>query len=616
MAIDNKRIKVNELDFDAIKANLKNYLRGQSQFSDYDFDGAGMNILLDVLAYNTHYNALYTNLAINEMFLDSASKRSSLASISALMGYTPKSITSASAIIDLTLSNVPGNPSTLTIPSLQSFNSSIIDTTGTSTGVVFYSRSSYTASRSSSNTYVFKNVVITEGKPMSYKYVVGDNVRYIIPNANVDMSTLLVRVQESAEVGTYTSYSPNLSITNSVASTRVYYTKEIEDGLYEVYFGDNIVSYKPNVGNIVNLEYFISKGDTANGAKIFNYQGYTAGGNSSCLVVQAAGSGSEQESNDSIRFNAPKQFAAQNRTVTAEDYKTLIPKVYPNTSSISVWGGEENDPPIYGKVFICIKPLSGTVLSQAAKDYITGELLSSRNVVSITPTIVDPRYLNILLDVSFYYNPLKTRYSADGLTTIVRQAIAEYNATEIKNFDSVFRLSRLQRMIDTSEAAITNSVVKVKLSYDLDPNYNYESAYTISLHNPIYNEPGSTAGSNINTTGFTLAGSTNTYFFDDDTQGNLRIYYLSTAGIRIYTSNKAGIVDYVNGKIIVNSINISTAVGNTITFTVEPSSYDVISVRNQLVTISENKSLIYPIVDKIDSGESSSGMSYIFTPNR
>ena len=616
MAIDNKRIKVNELDFDDIKLNLKNFLRGQSQFSDYDFDGAGMSVLLDVLAYNTHYNALYTNLAINEMFLDSASKRGSLASISALMGYTPKSITSAVATIDLTISNVPGNPATLTIPSLQTFQASIIDETGTATGIVFYNRSSYTASRSSLNTYVFKNLAITEGKPMSYKYVFGEGVRYIIPNANVDMSTLLVRVQESAEVGTYTSYNLSESVANSTAISRVYYTKEIEDSLYEVYFGDGIVSYKPTAGNVVNFEYFTSKGDIANGAKIFNYNGYTAGGTSSCLTLQPASGGSVQESNDSIRFNAPKQFASQNRAVTSEDYKSLVPRLYPNTDTISVWGGEENDPPIYGKVFICIKPLSGTVLSQAAKEYVTSELLASRNVVSITPTIVDPRYLNVILDVSFYYNPLKTRYSSDGLSALVRQTIADYNATEIKNFDSVFRLSKLQRMIDTCEPSITNSVVKVKLSYDLDPNYNYEASYTISLHNPIYNEPGSTAGSNINSTGFTVAGNTNTFYFDDDTQGKLRVYYLSTAGVRIYTNNNAGTVDYVNGKIIISSINITSAVNNIITFTIEPSSYDVISVRNQLVTIAENKSLIYPIVDKIDSGESSSGSSYIFTPNR
>lgn len=616
MAIDNKRIKVNELDFDAIKSNLKDYLRGQSQFSDYDFEGAGMNILLDVLAYNTHYNALYTNLAINEMFLDSASKRSSLASISALMGYTPKSITSASAMVDLTISNVPGNPATVTIPSGQPFQASVLDETGTNAGVVFYSRSSYTVARSSLNTYVFKNLMITEGKPMSYKYVVGDNVRYIIPNANVDMTTLVVRVQESAEVGTYTSYNLNSSIANSVASSRVYYTKEIEDGLYEVYFGDNIVSYKPTTGNIVNFEYFISKGDIANGAKIFNYQGYTAGGTTSCMTVQAAGGGVEQESNDSIRFNAPKQFASQNRTVTAEDYKTLIPRLYANTETVSVWGGEENDPPVYGKVFICIKPLSGSVLSQAAKNFVTGEILASRNVVSITPTIVDPRYLNILLDVSFYFNPLKTRYSADGLTSIVRQVIQDYNSTEISSFDSVFRLSKLQRLIDTSEESITNSVVKVKLSYDLEPNYNFESSYTINLHNPIYNEPGSTAGSNVNSTGFILAGNPNTFFFDDDTQGNLRMYYLSSSGTKIYTNNTAGTIDYVNGKIIVGSINIATAVNNIITFVIEPSSYDVISVRNQLITIAEDKLLVYPIVDKIASGEFVSGSNYIFTANR
>lgn len=616
MAVENKRIRVNDLDFDGIKENLKNFLRGQSQFSDYDFNGAGMNILLDVLAYNTHYNALYTNLAINEMFLDSASKRNSLASISALMGYTPRSIASAKAIVDLTISNVPGNPSTLTLPSLQPFNANVIDNTGTATGVVFYTSSSYTATKSSTNTYVFRNLVITEGKPLTYRYTVTDGLRYVIPNGDVDMSTLVVRVQESNEIGTFTSYGLNTSVANSSPQSRVYYTKEVENNLYEIYFGDGIVSHKPTVGNVINLEYFVSKGELANGAKIFNYQGFTAGGTTSSITVSAADGGKAVESNDSIRFNAPKQFAAQNRTVTAEDYKILVPQLYPNADSVSVWGGEENDPPIYGKVFICIKPISGSVLSQAAKNYVVDELLSSRNVVSITPTIVDPKYLDVILDVSFYYNPLATKYSADDLSSLVRQTITDYNTSDIRSFDSVFRLSKLQRLIDTCEASIQSSVVKVKLSYDLEPNYNFESSYTISLFNPIYNEPGSTAGSNVNSTGFTVAGNPNTFFFDDDTQGNLRMYYLSESGTKIYTNNNAGTIDYVNGKIIVGSINIAAAVNNAITFVIEPSSYDVISVRNQLITIAEDKLLVYPIVDKVASGEYVSGSNYIFTANR
>lgn len=616
MAVENKRIKVNELDFNLIKDNLKNFLKGQSEFSDYDFEGSGMSILLDVLAYNTHYNALYTNLAINEMFLDSAAKRSSLASISNLLGYVPQSAKAARALVDVTVTNPIGSPASISLPIQQPFISSS-GAGGSSSDLVFYNTSAHATSRSENGTYVFKNVELVQGRPFVYRYVVQENQKYVIPNANADISTLIVRVQTSAEDTTSVVYSRSDSIVNNTRTSAIYYIKEIEGGKYEIFFGDDVVSKAVNNGNIVILEYFISDAEAGNGARIFSYNGISiSNGLVTTQTVQAAGGGAQAETNDQIRFNAPKLFSAQNRTVTSEDYKIILPKLYPNIDTLSVWGGEENDPPVFGKVFICIKPKTGLVLSTAAKQFVVNEILAPRNVVSIVPTIVDPTYVNILLDVSFYYNPVKSNYPEETLKALVKESIVRYNTTNLTKFDSVFRMSQLQRLIDLTDESIVSNVSKIKITRAINPNFGFESSYTINLYNPIYNEPGNSAGSNVFSSGFTISGNTSQFFFDDDTLGNLRLFYLSQEGVKVYTNNNAGTIDYQTGKIVINSINIQSSPENIVTFTVEPASYDVVSVRDQLVRIAEDKILVYAIPDKVASGEFVSGSNYIFTPNR
>lgn len=617
MAIENKRIRVGELDFDDIKTNLKNYLRAQSEFTDYDFEGSGMSILLDVLAYNTHYNALYTNLAINEMFLDSAAKRSSLASLSNIMGYTPKSAVAPRALVNVVVTNPPGEPTSLSLPSKQPFSVTTSNSAGAGAALVFYNKSAQAVARSASGTYVFRNVEILEGTPLSFTYIFQDNQKYIIPNEDADISTLVVRVQDSADDLSSTVFQLNDSIVNNTKDSKIYFIREIDDRRYEIFFGDDIISFSPKPGNIITLEYFVTNKTQANGARVFTYSGTSIGGGVvTTQTIQPAGGGSEPESNDSIRFNAPRTFSAQNRTVTAEDYKILLPKFFPNIETLSVWGGEENDPPIFGKVFICIKPKTGSVLSSAAKQFVINEVLSPRNVVSIQPEIVDPTFLNIILDVCFYYNPVQAKFPEDTLNQIVKESIINYNRTTLLNFDSVFRMSNVQRIIDTSDDSIVSSVAKIKITRDVVPNFGFESSYVINLYNPIYNEPGSTGGSNVTSSGFNVTGTPFLFFIDDDTTGNLRLFYLSQDGIKVYVNNNAGTVDYAAGKIVVNSINISNAPNNIVTFTFEPSSYDVVSVRDQLVSISEDKILLKAIPDKVASSEFASGSNYIFTSNR
>lgn len=616
MAAENKRIKVSELDFTQIKENLKDYLRGQDQFSDYDFEGSAMNVLLDVLAYNTHYNALYQNLAINEMFIDSAAKRSSLASISALLGYTPRSKTASRALVNVVVNNLPSPPTTLTLESFQPFVASVPNVAGTSTGFTFYNRDAVTVPNVN-GTFTFPNVELIEGRVLENRFIMADGERFVIPNPDCDTSTIRVSVQANASSVNSTPYLLNTQITNNTAETTVFYLREQEDSLYEVYFGDNVISKRPPNGSVINIEYMVTNAELANGSKVFNYGGQGLGGGVVTVqTVSRSSGGAQAESNDSIRFNAPRVFTSQNRAVTIEDYKVLLPRQYANVESVSVWGGEENDPPVYGKVYLCVKPVTGQVLSQSAKKFIVDEILNERNLVSITPVIIDPEYLYLNLDLRFYYNPTKTKLSSNSIGQIVYEEVERYNNDELLKFDSVFRMSRLQRLIDTSEDSIVSSVGKLTLTKPFTPSFNFNTSYEIQTHNPIYNEPGSTKGSNVNSSVFKIAGQTQNYYLDDDTLGNLRLYYLSNSGVKVYVNNTAGTVDYQRGKISINSIHITSAPGNQVSFTVEPSSYDVISVRNQLIRIDLTKIKIEGISDKIASGEFQSGSDYIFTTNR
>lgn len=616
MAIENKRIRVNELDFLGIKDNLKEYLRGQDQFTDFDFEGSAMNVLLDVLAYNTHYNALYQNLAINEMFIDSAAKRSSLASISALLGYTPKSKSAARALVNVTVSNVPNAPGTVTLEGGSPFVASAVGLSGATASFSFFNRSAITTPETN-GVYIFENVEIIEGRILENRYQMTDSTRFVLPNSDVDSSTISVTVQETSETVNSIPYTLNSKITNNTAESTVFYLKENENGLLEVYFGDGVVSKRPANGSIVTIEYVVTSAELANGAKVFSYGGAgISGGVVSVQTVSRASGGAPEESNDSIRFNAPRLFQSQDRTVTVEDYKSILPQQYSNVESISVWGGEENDPPVYGKVYLCVKPITGQVLSIAAKQFVIEEVLKQRNLVSITPVLVDPEFLYINVDYKFYYNPTKTKLSSTAISQIVFEEIKNYNDTELVNFDSVFRMSRLSRLIDTSEDSIVSSVGRITLTKPFIPSFGFNTSYEIQTHNPIYNEPGSTKGANVQSSGFRVTGQTQNYFFDDDTQGNLRLYYLSETGIKVYVNNTAGNVNYATGKITISSINMSSAPNNQVSFTIEPASYDVISVRNQLIRVDMTETKVEGISDKIASGEFQSGSDYIFTSNR
>lgn len=610
MTTENKSIKVGELDFDAIKTNIKDFLKAQSEFQDYDFEGAGLSILLDVLAYNTHYNALYTNLAVNEMFLDSARKRNSVVSLAKMLGYVPSSATAPTAVININVSSPAGSPATLTLPAKTSFTTEVDGTTYN-----FYNLEAKTITPNNGQ-YIFQNVNIYEGTPLTFNYEAKDSARYILPNKDVDLSKLTVRVLEDPILGKYYSYAFAENLTEVDSSTRIYYIKEIDDGLFEIEFGDGVLGKKPPTGSKVILEYFITNKTEANGAKLFNYNGVdTFGGVISVTTLSAASGGSEAEDIETIRYNAPKHFSAQNRAVTAEDYRSVIQKIYANIDSISVWGGESNVPPIYGKVFVAIKPKTGEFLTPLTKQSIQ-TALKKRNTVSITPDIVDPIYLYVDVNTTVYYDVNATTKDANTIAAIVLNSILDYNETELSKFDGVFRFSKMGRLIDSSESSILSNITSIKLRRDIVPAFNRNSQYIIRIDNPIYRDIN--AADNVISTGFNILGRTEDFYLSDDGNGKLRLFYYSgSKTVRVYLDNDAGTVDYDNGVITVNSIYITTAPNNKVSFSIKPYSNDVVSVRNQLVLIDPSTIKVNAIVDTIASGSQSAGSTeYIFTPSR
>ena len=387
-------LNVTELDFDQIKKNLKNYLKSQSQFNGYDFEGSGLSSLLDVLAYNTHYNAMTAHFALNEAFLDSAQIRGNIVTRAKLLGYIPRSVLAPRATVTVTV-DVSGEsgiiPSTLTLPRGAKLTTNV---DGRNYRYVVLDEQS--AVISSNNTFVFDNVTIVEGTRKKLLYRVDndiENQKYQISDDDADTSTLRVLVQANEQSSSYDNYTQFDSLLNVDSSSRVYYLQENSNEYFEVYFGDGVTGKKPLNNNIVTLDYIFTNGEDSNGANVFSMVD-NIGGYSSITIstLTKAQGGTEKETNESIRFNAPLTFTSQNRAVTSDDYRAIINKEFTNISSISTWGGEDNDPPDYGAIYISIKPLVNEVLSPNEKTEIINTILKGKSVVSITPVIVDPNF--------------------------------------------------------------------------------------------------------------------------------------------------------------------------------------------------------------------------------
>ena len=610
MATSNKKINVTTLDFDDIKTNLKTFLSGQTEFQDYDFEGSAMSVLLDVLAYNTHYNALYNNLAINEMFLDSARKRNSVVSLSKMLGYSPRSATCSMATITLTVSAPSSGLTILTLPAYTPFNTTIDGKNYT-----FYTTGSVTVT-SSTGIFVFQNLEITEGTPLTFNTTVGTNTRYIIPNSDIDLNTLTVRVQESQTSSVYTTFAKADSLVNVSSTSKCYWVKEIDNSLYEITFGDGNLGMKLDPGNIVHMNYFVSSLDAPNQARQFTYGGQTLipSAQISIVTTGAAANGAAAEDIDSIRFNAPRMYASQNRCVTPDDYKSIVYSLFSDAASVTCWGGEDNNPPVYGKVYICIKPKDADKLTTTQKSQLIASILQSRNVVSVVPVIVDPEYINIAVTTTVYYNEQATAKTASEIAGIVTNTINAYNVNELDRFDGVFRFSKLSKLIDNSDPAITNNITTILLRRALIVRYNTSAQYILNLINPIWSS--GQPEESFKSTGFYIAGSDEIHYLDDDGVQYVRLFRYGTNGIKIIVNPTIGSIDYNNGVIDIKNLNITALANVDLELSIRPLSNDVVSALTQIAHIPPEHLKVTAIPDPTASGDLRGGYNYTFTSSR
>ena len=599
MAVNEKRLRVTELDFDDIKDNLKIFLKNQSQFKDYDFEGSGMNILLDTLAYNTHYLAYNANMVANEMFLDSASLRSSVVSQAKSLGYEVSSARASIATVNVTLSTTAASK---TMPAGTTFT-----TTVDGVSYQFVTIADIT-SNNIGNAINFDSTKIYEGTYVTSKYIVDTSdieQSFTLTDPRADTTTLTVKVQNSVTDTTTTTYTKATDISQLSSSSTVYFLQEVDAGRFEVYFGDGVVSRAVSDGNIVTLQYVVTNKTAANGASTFSSPSSIDGVTTiTTTTVANASGGAEPETIDSIKLNAPLDYAAQGRAVTVNDYKTFVRRLFPNTQAVSVFGGEDgsfdsstgvSSIPEYGKVFISIKSTTGNNLTLVQKnDLVTA--LAPFKVSSITPVIVDAETTFLILNTTIQYDSTSTTKSASDLEALVNTTISNYNTSDLQTFNAPFRHSKLLGLIDNTDTAILNNTTTVTLAKLFTPTLSTSTNYNLNFNNKFYNPHSGHTGTGgvggiVASTGFFLNNvTTTTYFFDDDGAGNLRIYSV-VSGERVYLDSTAGTVDYTNGTIAINAIIITGVAevdgssSTQIRVTVIPNSYDVTPVRNQILEI-------------------------------
>ena len=606
-------LNVTELDFADIKQNLKNFLKQQSEFNDYDFDGSGLNVLLDVLAYNTHYNALNAHYSLNESFLDSAQIRGNVVTRAKLLGYTPRSVLSPRAQVDISVNvaaEVGTKPTILELSRGTKLNTVV---SGEEFQYVVLETQQATLSAVTANTYQYNDVVIAEGSIRELKYRVDndiENQKFQLSDYDADTSTLRVRVQSNEESSSFDIYTKFESLKDVNSTSKVYYLQENPSGYYEVYFGDGVTGFKPSNNNIVTIDYVTTQGKESNGANSFSMVDSIGGFSTITITLDTAASGGvDAETMESIRFNAPLTFIAQNRAVTADDYSAIIKKEFSNIDSISTWGGEDNDPPDYGKVYIAIKPLLAEQLTTAEKSDITGAILKGKNVVSITPEIVNTNYTYLELDVAFKYNPNLTDRSSVELQSVVRDTISDYNFNNLNKFDGVFRHSQLTRAIDNSDPSILNTIVRPRMFQNITPVNNADNNFNLSFVAPFYQSGNSTAF--ILTSSAFKINNVDHFFGDEPITGSTKrnvIVYKVVNNINVIVTPNAGEIDVTKGTMILNNFRPDTTAA--IKITVLPNSLDLAPKRDQLISINNNSVVITPEVDTIAVAGSAGSITY------
>ena len=626
-------VNFTNLDFDQIKTSIKDYLRSNSNFTDYDFEGSNLSILIDTLAYNTYISSYNANMVSNEVFIDSATLRENVVSLARNIGYVPRSRKAAQANISFFVDTTGFSTNPITLTLRKGF---------VCTSALNFGSESYTFTIPDDITVPvvngiasFDNVTVYEGTFLTTNFTVDSNFptppqKFILENANIDTSSIRVNVKDTSTSTNSRKFILSNNIFGVNSTSKVFFIQEIEDQRYELIFGDGIIGEKLENLNYIEVYYISTNGESANGISAFTFNGRIVDNNGSIvsngisLITTniASEGGKEIESVSSIKNYATRVYASQNRAVTSLDYEALIPQIYPETDSVSVFGGEELDPPQFGKVFIAIKPFYGPFVPNSIKDNLKRELRKYA-VAGIVPEIMDLKYLYVEVDTSIYYNS-NLAPGPDFVRSLTLNNINKYaDSIELNKYGAKFKYSKYQKIVDDSHASITSNITKVQIRRDLRALLNQPAEYEICYGNQFHIK--NVNGYNLKSSGFTVDGISETVYLSDIplentgyTKGSVILFRLDSNSQPVILRNSVGTVDYEKGEILLNPIIINSTekqIGND--FFVEiaavPKSNDVIGLQDLYLQLDINNSVFNMISDEISSGSDPSGSNYTTT---
>jgi len=606
------------LDFGDLRTQIKDYLRVNSQFTDFDFEGSNFSVLIDLLAYNSYITAYNSNMAVNEMFLDSATLRENVVSLSRNIGYLPRSKRSSRALINFSVDMSQTNAKSVKLLAGQVALGAV-----TNGNYIFSIPEDIITPVDTDGIALFDNLQIYEGIYLTSTFIVDEsqpNQRFILPNIGVDTTTIRVKVtNQVTEI--YNQYDTLLNIGKD---SRIFLIQEVADSKYEIRFGDDIIGKKPSNGSRIEISYIITNGSLGNGATNFTFSGRLKDNNlldittgiSLVLTQLKSENGDDIEPVDSIKYFAPKVYASQYRAVTANDYKSLIPYIYPNVESVNSYGGDELDPPEYGKVFISIKPRNGTFLSQITKQNILNTI-KKYSIAGIKPEIVDLSYLYVELDTSVYYNVNRLSNPEIVKTKVVDTLTAYSNSKDVNSFGGRFKYSKVIGLIDDCDKSITSNITKVKMRRDLNPELNTFATYELCFGNQIHIKTG---GYSVKSTGFFINGVSDVIYMADttsttDKNTGIIFFFKLENNLPVIIKNNAGTINYKRGEILLDVVNITSSVlaNGFIEVQAIPESNDIIGLQDLYLQLDVQKSMVNIIEDVVSSGENSSATQYVVT---
>jgi len=610
-------INFTNLDFNQIKTTLRDYIQSNSEFTDYDFEGSNLSTILDVLAYNTYITSYNANMISNEVFIDSATLRENVVSLARNIGYVPRSARSAQATVNFSVDLGTNDTKIVTLKAGQ-----VALGIQQGSNYIFSIPDDFVATTGVNNIAAFDNLKIYEGIYLEKTFQIDNsqpNQRFILPNANIDATSIRVTVQST----TNEIYSLYNNILQVDSTSKLFLIQEIEDEKYEILFGDGIIGKKPPAGAIINVSYIVTNGKLGNGARNFSFVGILrddtdltiTSGMSVLTTTQKSENGDNIEDVSTIKYLAPRIYSSQYRAVTANDYTGIIPFVYPNVDSVTAYGGEELDPPEYGKVFISIKPKDGSFLSQITKDDISRQL-KQYSIAGIKPEIIDLKYLYVEVDTTVYYNTNATSEVSSLLTSVTKTLTTYSNSSDINSFGGRFKYSKVIGLIDDSARGITSNITKVKMRRDILPELNTFATYELCYGNAFYDQPN---GYGIRSTGFTVSGIDGTLYLGDiptagTTVGKL-VFFKLVNNLPLIVKNDAGTVDYVHGEINLDVVNITGAslASGVIEVEAIPDSNDVVALKDLYLQLNVPNSTVNALPDVISSGENTSATAYVKT---